>query len=149
VTGEDRSSAPAPGWHRETAGNLPATCTLGDEGVPAVDAKRYSPLDRDEVHADMAADPAATRRAVATQPAVAAAHRDCGTCAELLPVAVPARLGKLRLSMQELSDALGLPPGVRLLRMYVTDDPHDLCVVVEGAELEPVPDGQEAPHLHL
>lgn len=113
------------------------------------DGKRYSPFDPDEVHADMRVDPAATRRNMARQPNVVGAHRDCEECAALLPPQVPARVGKVRLTLQEMSDALNLPAGVRVLRMFVVDDPHALCVVVEGDELEPVPDGVEAPYLHL
>lgn len=111
------------------------------------DGKRYSPFDRDEVHADMRVDPVATRRNIQRQPAVAHAHSACAECAEMLPPQTPNRVGKVRLTLQEVSDMLGLPATVRVLRMYVEPDPHALFVVVEGDDLQPVPDGQELPYL--
>ncbi|MER7169157.1 hypothetical protein ABT336_24235 [Micromonospora sp. NPDC000207] len=111
------------------------------------DGKRYSPLDRESVHADMAEDPITTRRNLDRQPAVAQIHDGCDECATHLPVRVPNRLGKIRVSLQEVSDMLGLLPGSRALRMYVTDDPHTLMVIVESDTLPPVPEGSEAPYL--
>lgn len=113
------------------------------------DGKRYSPLDRDAVHADMTVDPITTRRNMDRQPGVAAAHDGCADCANLLPPQTPHRVGKLRLTLQEVSDMLGLPTGARALRMWVQDDPHALFVAVEGDDLDPVPDGQELPYLSI
>ncbi|MEU0078548.1 hypothetical protein ABZY58_11680 [Micromonospora tulbaghiae] len=117
--------------------------------MPVQDGKRYSPLDRQSVHADMAEDPIATRRNMEQQPAVARAHENCADCANLLPPQAPNRMGKIRLNLQQVSDMLGLPAGTRALRMFVDDDPHALFVVIEGDDLKPVPDGQELPDLHI
>lgn len=119
--------------------------------MPIPEHKRYSPLDRAEVHRDMQTDPVATARSVAAQPAVAEAHRDCAECATLLPAraAVPSRVGKVRLTLQQVVDGLNLPPGHRAVRMYASHDPQDLFVVIEGDGLEPVPPGQEAPVINL
>lgn len=111
------------------------------------DGKRYSPLDRDSVHADMAEDPITTRRNMEQQPGVAKAHDGCAECVKLLPPQTPNRVGKIRLTLQQVSDMLGLPANARALRMFVDDDPHALFVVVEGDDLQPVPDGAELPNL--
>lgn len=115
------------------------------------DGKRYSPLDRESVHADMRIDPAATRRNVARQPGVAAAHRDCATCRELDPVTAWAhsRRAKVAVSMAELAELLGLPPHARPQRMFVSDDPQFLFLVFESDELEEVPLDVEAPFVEL
>lgn len=109
--------------------------------------KRYSPLDRDEVHADLRVDPAGTRRAVERQPGVREAHRGCEVCAELdpRPPAPFSRRAKVALSIAELAAGLPLPPDARPVRMYVDDDPQYLYLVFESAELDAVPLDQETP----
>ncbi|MER7331683.1 hypothetical protein ABT339_08480 [Micromonospora sp. NPDC000119] len=96
----------------------------------------------------MADDPITTRRNLDRQPAVAAAHDGCADCATLLPPQAPNRVGKIQLTLQEVSDTFGLPAGARALRMYVQDDPHALVVVVESDDLPPVPDGAGTPYLN-
>ncbi|MBF9135302.1 hypothetical protein I0C86_41360 [Plantactinospora sp. S1510] len=100
--------------------------------------RRYSPLNRAEVHADMHNDPEGTRRAVAAQPGVAAAHRDCAECADLDPQAAYAtsRRGQVVLDMPTIAAGLNLPPGARPVRMWVSDDPQLLHLVIEAPELE-------------
>lgn len=111
------------------------------------DGKRYSPLDRESVHADMRIDPATTRRNMARQPGVLSAHRDCATCKELNPVLAWAetRRAKVVLTMPDIAAGIGLPPDARPVRMYVTDDPHLLHLVFESEELEPVSAEAETP----
>lgn len=106
--------------------------------IPNVpEGKRYSALDRDEVHKDMGIDPAITRRNVAAQPKVAEAHRECEVCAEMLPegTPVPLRIGVIERDFWTVAQALDLPPGYRVLRMYVLDGSQSLRVVVESEEL--------------
>jgi hypothetical protein len=88
------------------------------------DGKRYSPFDAAEVHADMRADPDTTWRNAAWQPHVLAKHQDCAECAELRPMTRPvtSRRARLEFSMPELADRLGLPAGMRIVRMSVVDD---------------------------
>lgn len=116
--------------------------------MAVADGKRYSPFDPAEVHADMREDPHTTRRNIDRQPTVAQAHADCNECAQLAPPRAPNRVGKIRLTLQEVSDMLGLPAGSRALRMYILDDPHALAVIIESDELPPVPEGSETPYLH-
>lgn len=116
-----------------------------------VEGRRYSPFDADEVHADMAADPATTWASVLRQPHVRAKHQDCAICAELRVVARPvsSRRARLELLTPELADLLGLPPGMRIVRMSVLDDPLLLTLIVEAPDLTEVPDDQETPLARL
>ena len=108
---------------------------------------RYSPLDRESVHADMRRDPRGTRRAMSVQPGVLAAHRDCPVCAELDPVRAHDRVhqAQVLLSMPELAAALGLPGDARPVRMFVTDDPPLLHLVIESDQLPPTPAAEPLP----
>lgn len=120
--------------------------------MPVVaDGKRYSPLDRESVHADMREDPERTRRAVAAQPGVKAAHRGCEECVRLDPVLAWAqsRRAKVIATLPELAAVLGLPPSAQPLRMFVTDDPQVLHLVFSDDVLDPVPLDQEAPYAQL
>lgn len=114
-----------------------------------MDGKRYSPLDRAEVHADMAVDWAATRRAILAQPLVAEAHRDCAECAGLAPAAppVPTRTGVVSLRLSDVASMLGLPAGYRVLYMHVVPSTQELRVVVGSDELHEVAYGAAPPHL--
>lgn len=102
--------------------------------------KRYSPLNRDEVHADMRADPEGTRAAVAAQPGVLRAHKGCQTCEELDPRRAQefSRRAQVVMSISDVAAALPLPPDARPVRMYVLDDPQLLHLVFESETLEPV-----------
>lgn len=102
--------------------------------------KRYSPLDRDSVHADMRVDPEGTRAAVEQQPGVRSAHRGCVVCEELDPRRAQAysRRGQVLLSIADIAAGLNLPPDARPVRMFVDDDPQLLHLVFESDELEPV-----------
>lgn len=105
------------------------------------DGRRYSPFAPDEVHADMRVDPGMTVRNMARNPDVLAAHRNCSTCAELTKDLAPAtsRRAKVVITLPQLATALRLPTGCRISRMYVSDDPQLLHVVVEGEHLDEVP----------
>ncbi|MFG3710902.1 hypothetical protein [Micromonospora sp. NPDC047730] len=118
-------------------------------GFGGMEMRRYSPFAPDEVHADMRANPGATLRAMTKNPAVVEAHRDCSTCAELTSALTPetSRRAKVTLSMPQLANALRLPPGTRAVRMYVTNDPHLLHLVVEGEHLDEVPLTAQTPLL--
>ncbi|TDC02105.1 hypothetical protein E1091_01495 [Micromonospora fluostatini] len=109
--------------------------------------KRYSPLDRDEVHADMRLDLVGALRALDRQPGVREAHRGCGVCEELDPPA-PAeyvRQQKVVLTLGEVARGLPLPRGSRPVRMYVDDDPQRLWLVFECDSLPLVPLDEETP----
>ncbi|MFI7608801.1 hypothetical protein ACIBTV_27325 [Micromonospora sp. NPDC049366] len=105
------------------------------------DGKRYSPFDPDEVHADLRTDPATAMRSILLQPAVVEAHRDCSTCLDLTRELAPetSRRAQLRISIPQLATALRLPHGIRVARMFVSDDPQVLHVVIEGDALDEVP----------
>ncbi|WP_210935069.1 hypothetical protein [Micromonospora sp. C51] len=92
-----------------------------------------------------------TLRNMARNPNVVAAHRDCATCDELTRGVAPqtSRRAKVVVSIPQLATALQLPPGVRLARMFVTDDPQALHVVIEGADLDEVPLTVETPIARL
>lgn len=118
-------------------------------GFGGAEMRRYSAFAPDEVHRDMEANPAATLRALAKSPAVAEAHRDCSTCAELTKALAPeaSRRARIVLSMPRLANALRLPPGTRAVRMYVTDDPQLLHLVIEGEHLDEVPLTEPTPRV--
>ncbi|MEU1761287.1 hypothetical protein [Micromonospora sp. NPDC005652] len=109
--------------------------------------KRYSPLNRDSVHADMRADPVATRAAVRAQPGVREAHRGCEECERLDPLRrqTETRRQKVVLTLTEVASGLPLPPDARPVRMYVEHDPQYLCLIFESDSLEPVPLDSETP----
>ncbi|MEU1762865.1 hypothetical protein [Micromonospora sp. NPDC005652] len=123
----------------------------GNDSMMVPDGRRYSALAPDEVHHDMRIDPAATRRNMQRFPSVVEAHRNCSTCAELAPVRemVPSRLGRLRLTLADLVEAVGLPVGYRAVRMYVDQRTQVLHLVIEGEDLDPLPPDVEPPPVRL
>jgi hypothetical protein len=60
-------------------------------------------------------------------------------------VAHSERATKFVVSRANLARLLGLGAGERIVRMFVTDDPHLLNVIVSGEHYQPVPDGMETP----
>ena len=120
-------------------------------GFGGAELRRYSAFDPGEVHRDMEANPAAAMRALAKNPAVAEAHKNCSTCAELTKALTPetSPRAKVVLSMPQLVNALRLPPGTRAVRMYVSDDPQLLHLVLEGEHFDEVPLTAETPRAQL
>lgn len=121
----------------------------GPDGVTTLDHKIPSDdtLEDLDWHRDLRTDQAGTAKAIANQPKVAEARKGCAECAALMAARAeaPRQLGKVRLTLQEVGELVGLPPNCRPRRMYVIDDPHDLCVVFESDALEPIPSAAEAP----
>ncbi len=130
-----------------------------------LDGHSYSLFDPEEIHADLRRDPVQTGVVLRRDPAVAGAHQDCGTCRLIRAeqaadpgapqqrystlddaiIAHSERSTRVVISRANLARLLGLGPGERVTRMFVTDDPHLLNVVVSGEHYRSVPDGQPTP----
>jgi len=110
----------------------------------------YDVNDVDRLHADLAANPQATDRAIARRPALAAAHRDCAVCARIraaapTPAAGRRRRIKMVLRPSQLHQLLGLPSGHEVVFVYSVPDPNTVVVLIEGDDLEPIGEAQPAP----
>jgi hypothetical protein len=116
-----------------------------------LEGKRYSPFDPDEVHADMRADPDVTWRNLRTSAAAFDVHRDCPVCAQLRTAGQPSTLrhrrAKVVLTPGQVHELLGLRANLRVVYLYVVADPHLLCVVVEGDDLDAVGEQRQTPVL--
>lgn len=132
------------------------------------DGHAYSLFDPEEIHRDMRIDLARARQVLRRSPAIADQHEFCPECktiaqrqaAEQPPkpagggsyanadeaiTAHSERATKYAISRAHLARLLGLGRGERIARMYVSDDPQRLFVVVHGEHYQPVPDGAEVP----
>lgn len=116
-----------------------------------LEGKRYSPFDPDEVHADMRADPDTTWRNLRQSAAAFDAHRDCPVCAQLRTAGQSStrehRRAKVVLTPSQVHGLLGLRANLRVVYLFVEADPHLLCVVVEGDDLDAVGEQQQTPVL--
>jgi hypothetical protein len=127
----------------------------------------YSLFDPEEIHRDMRTDLTQARLVLARNQAVVEAHENCLECRDIVemhdrdapadapPTSYPsldaaivahsARETKYVLTRANLARMLGLGPGERITRMFVTDDPQLLNVVIAAEHFSPVPDGAETP----
>lgn len=131
------------------------------------DGHAYSLFDPEEIHRDMRLDPSRARVVLARSRQVAEAHAQCVECRSIVaeqaanpsPAAAGAtyanlddaiiahshRQTKFVLTRANLARLLQLGPGEHITRMYVSDDPQYLFVLVTGEHYQPVPDGTETP----
>jgi hypothetical protein len=116
-----------------------------------LDGKRHSPFEPDEVHAEMRADPNVTWRNLRSSVAAFDVHRDCPVCAQLRTAGQSSTRehcrAKVVLTPRQVHGLLGLRANLRVVYLYVVADPHLLCVVVEGDDLDAVGEQQKTPVL--
>lgn len=60
---------------------------------------------------------------------------------------VPTRRAKVRLTGEHLCQMLDLPEGLRVIGMAPCFDPTAFDLIVEGDDLDPVPDDTESPFM--
>lgn len=130
------------------------------------DGHSYSLFDPEEIHRDLRLDPVRARTVMARSKQIQAAHEFCQECRdidrELSSTATPGEHGSYEsldaaiiahaenrtrfvISRANLARMLQLGPSEQVARLYVTEDPQLLHVIVTGEHFPPVPDGQETP----
>jgi hypothetical protein len=129
-----------------------------------LDGHTYSLFDPEEVHRDLQQDPQQTRRVMNRSKQILTAHEFCNQCRDInarhvreqgiaggyasLDDAITAhaeRVTKYVISRANLARMLQLGPGERITRMFVSDDPYMLHVIIAGEHFDPVPDGRQIP----
>lgn len=132
------------------------------------DGHTYSLFDPEEVHRDMRIDLARATVVLRRSRAVFDSHEFCNECRGIAAQAKAARQAagepsggyasldeaiiahserrtRYVISRANLARLIGLGRGERVARMYVSDDPQLLHVIVDGEHHQPVPDGAEVP----
>jgi hypothetical protein len=131
-----------------------------------IDGHSYSLFDPLEIHRDMREDPVQARRVMQRNKQILTAHEFCNECRDILAshdrlqadagsyvtlddamVAHAERVAQYVVSRANLARMLDLGPGERIVRMYVTDDPQMLHVVITGEHFAAVVDGAQVPVL--
>lgn len=126
----------------------------------------YSLFDPAEIHRDLREDPVQARRVMQRSKQIMTAHEFCNACQDILAahekdqkiaggygslddaiVAHSERVAQYVVSRANLARMLQLGPGEQVVRMFVSDDPQVLHVVIAGEHFAPVPDGAPAPVL--
>lgn len=129
-----------------------------------MDGHTYSLFDPGEVHRDLREDPAQARKVMNRSKQILTAHEFCNECRDVLAkhereqtlaggyesldeaiLAHAGREARYVISRSNLARMLQLGPGEVITRMYVSDDPHLLHVVIAGEHFPQVPDGAPTP----
>lgn len=129
-----------------------------------MDGHTYSLFDPGEIHRDLREDPAQARKVMNRSKQILTAHEFCNECRELMAkhereqtlaggyesldeaiLAHAGREARYVISRSNLARMLQLGPGEVVTRMYVSDDPHLLHVVIAGEHFRQVPDGAATP----
>ncbi len=131
------------------------------------DGQTYSMFDPEEVHRDLRMDHVRAQVVLSRSKGVAEAHEFCDECRVIARELedtdqAPSKAGGFAtldeailahterrvqwvISRANLAKLLGLARGERIQRMYLSDDPQALHVIVTGEHYPPVADGADTP----